>query len=284
MPKLSSAEARALDARATNHAHWQDLATVHGNGDDAYYDVEALVAGRSAMTEIEERALDLAGGVAGRDVLHVQCHIGFDAITFAQRGARVTAVDFSARALDKAQSIARRAGVTVEWVEADSLALPPSLAGRFDVAYASIGAICWISDLAQWMRSIATTLRSGGRLVLVDLHPAYAMIGSRDPLVVDFPYSFDGAHAFREPGSYANQAAPVQATTSVSFAHDLGEIVNTALDAGLCIERLFEHLSCAFDPRGSLAEREPDGRYRLRLGGAGGEPLPMLFTLLAARD
>jgi len=283
MSKLSRAEARALDAAATNHAHWQDLAAVHGNGADAYYDVEALVAGRTAMTELEERALELSGGVKDRDVLHVQCHIGFDAITFAQRGARVTGVDFSVLALAKARSIAERAGVQVEWLEADVLALPESLTGRFDLAYASIGAICWIYDLARWMRNVAATLRPGGRLVLVELHPAYAMIGSREPLVVDFPYSFDGPHAFSEPGSYANQDAPVAATTSVCFAHDLSEVVNGALDAGLRIERLFEHLSCAFDPRGGVAEREGDGRYRVRLGGTSGEPLPMLFTLLAAR-
>jgi SAM-dependent methyltransferase len=284
MTKLSAAEARALDATSTNHAHWQDLARVHGNGDDAYYDVEALVAGRTAMTEIEERALELAGGVENRDLLHVQCHIGFDAISFAQRGARVTAVDFSALALQKAQQIAERAGVQVAWLEANSLELPESLAGRFDLAYASIGAICWIGDLLRWMRNVASTLRPGGRLVLVDLHPAYAMLGSREPLVVDFPYSFDGPHAFREPGSYANKDAPVTATTSVCFAHDLSEIVNGALDAGLRVERLLEHLSCAFDPRGGVAARESDGRYRVRLGGASGQPVPMLFTLVASRS
>lgn len=283
MSKLPAKRARALDVTATNHAHWQDLATVHGNGEDAYYDVEALLTGRSAMTEIEERALELSGGVVDRDVLHVQCHIGFDAVTFAQRGARVTAVDFSALALQKAERIAERAGVQIEWLEANSLSLPPSLRGRFDLAYASIGAICWIGDLSKWMQNVAGTLRPGGRLVLIDMHPAYGMLGSRDPLLVDFPYTFDGPHAFEEPGSYANAHAPVSAMTSVCFAHDLSEIVNGALDAGLRIERLFEHLSCAFDPRGGVAQRESDGRYRVRLGGPDGQPLPMLFTLLASR-
>lgn len=283
MTKLSRTEALALDATQVNHAHWQDLAAVHGEGNDAYYDVDALLAGRSAMTELEERALELSGGVSGRDLLHVQCHIGFDSITFAQRGARVTALDFSEQALKKARRIAERAGVQVEWIETDVLALPDALSGRFDLAYASIGAICWIGDLARWMRNVAGTLRPDGRLVLVDLHPAYGMVAAREPLLVDFPYSFDGPHAFREPGSYANKEAPVGATTSLCFAHDIAEIVNTALDAGLRIERLFEHTSCSFDPRGDVAERESDGRFRVRLGGASGEPIPMLFTLLASK-
>jgi SAM-dependent methyltransferase len=276
-------EPTAVDAAAINHAHWEDLARVHGNGDDAYYDVEALIAGRTAMTELEEAALATAGGVTGRDVLHVQCHIGFDAITFAQRGARVTAVDFSAQALAKARRLAERAGVAVTWVESDVLALPAGLAGQFDLAYASIGALCWIGDLAAWMRGVARTLRPGGRLVLVELHPAYAMVASNAPLVVDFPYAFDGPHAFDAPGSYANASADVSATTGIQFAHDLSEIVNEALDSGLRIDRLFEHLSCAFDPKGGVATREPDGRFRFRLGGDAGHPLPMLFTLLGTK-
>ena len=108
MPKLSREAAQALDAISTNHAHWQDLAAVHGEGRDTYYDVDALVAGRTAMTEYEERAIELSGGVAGRDVLHVQCHIGFDSVTFAQRGARVTAVDRAiARAHERADDRCR---------------------------------------------------------------------------------------------------------------------------------------------------------------------------------
>lgn len=62
--------------------------------------------------------------MAGHDVLHLQCHPGFDAVTPAQRGARVVGADFSPVALEKARAIAARAGVEVEYVEADSTALP----------------------------------------------------------------------------------------------------------------------------------------------------------------
>jgi SAM-dependent methyltransferase len=283
MSVLSREESLALDATATNRRYWDGLAAVHGNGTDAYYDVGALLAGRSAMTEIEEEALTAAGGLAGRDVLHVQCHIGFDAITFAQRGARVTGVDFSPVALAKAAALSERAGVSVTWVAANTLALPSTLSRRFDVAYASIGAICWIGDLPRWMREVAGTLRSdGGRLVLVDLHPAYGMVDSREPLEVTFPYAFDGPRAYRTTSSYAGPALAPDASVNVAYAHDLGEIVNAAIAAGLRIELLREHLSCAFDPRGNVAAREADGRYRFRLGTAPGLPIPMLFTLIAS--
>ena len=74
---------------ALNRASWDILAEAHGQ--DAYYDSEALVAGASSLIEEEESALESATGpnLAGLRILHMQCHLGFDAITFARRGARV---------------------------------------------------------------------------------------------------------------------------------------------------------------------------------------------------
>src|SRR3984885_9700406 len=92
-------------ARALNRAHWDALAAVHGQ--DAYYDTEALIAGRDTLTPEEDDAVRASvSSVSGLDVLHVQCHIGFDTISLARRGARVTGVDFSAASLAKAAAIA----------------------------------------------------------------------------------------------------------------------------------------------------------------------------------
>src|SRR3954468_12333433 len=125
-----------------NRRYWDALAAVHGQ--DAYYDGEALVAGASSLGEAEEAAVrEAVGDVAGLDVLHVQCHIGHDTISLARRGARVTGVDFSPASLAKARDLARRSGADVDFVEADSTALPVELHNRFDLAYATIGVICW---------------------------------------------------------------------------------------------------------------------------------------------
>lgn len=143
---------------------------------------------------------EVAPDLRGRDVVHIQCHIGFDTIALARRGARVTGVDFSRASLAKAAELAERCGVEIEWVQANATALPDSLRGGFDVAYATIGAICWIEDIGAWMRSAAATLRPGGRLVLVEIHPLYAMVeAAGEPLRLDFPYAFDGRAASTSP-------------------------------------------------------------------------------------
>lgn len=258
-----------------NRATWDVWAAAHGQ--DAYYDSAGLVAGADSLSEVERAGVAAAvGDVAGRDVLHVQCHIGFDAISLARRGARVTGVDFSPVALDKARDLARRCGVAVEFVEGDSMRLPASLHGRFDLAYATIGILCWIPDTAAWMRSVAATLRPGGRLLLIDGHPLYQMTESVDPLVLDFPYVNDGPHAYTGTGSYAVETGP---TTSVQYGHSLGEIVTAAVEAGLRIQRLDEHLDSPTD-LGHGTAPDADGRHRFRIDG---QSLPLLYTLIAER-
>lgn len=81
-------------AAAVNRAHWDALAAVHAAGGAAtsYYDADALVAGRDSLTDAEHAAVEAAvGGVAGLDVLHVQCHLGYDSISLARaRGGSTT--------------------------------------------------------------------------------------------------------------------------------------------------------------------------------------------------
>jgi SAM-dependent methyltransferase len=261
-----------------NRANWDVWAAAHGQDD--YYDRAGLVAGGDSLTDIEWAGVRAAiGSVEGRDVLHVQCHIGFDSVTLTRHGARVTGVDFSPVALRKAAELAAECGVDVEWVEADTTDLPASLNGRFDLAYATIGILCWIGDVDAWMRSVARTLRPGGRLLLIDGHPLCVAIDRLEPLELGFPYAYDGPHTFTSEGSYAAGAAS-EATTNVQYAHSLGEIVTAAADAGLAVMRLVEHLDWPLLPPGAGAVRDPDGRWRLHLGG---QDLPVLFTLIAEK-
>jgi SAM-dependent methyltransferase len=258
-----------------NRVNWDAWAAAHGQ--DGYYDSAALVAGADSLTDLEVAGVAAAAGdVRDKDVLHVQCHLAFDAINLARRGARVTAVDFSPVALARAASLAAQCGVAVEFVEADTTRLPSRLAGRFDLAYATVGILCWIESVDAWMRSVASVLRPGGRLLLIDGHPMCHMVATIDPFTIDYPYAFDGPHEFESEGSYAGVSV---ATRNVQYPHSLGEIVTAAADAGLRVLRLDEHLYSPEDEFGN-AQPEPDGRFRLRVNG---QPLPMLFTLICER-
>jgi SAM-dependent methyltransferase len=122
-----------------------------------------------AITErLERRAvLDLAGTLAGRDVLDVGCGDGAYAMAAARSGARVTAVDRSASVVEAARRRARDEGLAVAFEVADARSLPFP-AGCFDVVLA-VTVLCFVPDPALAVAEMARVLRPGGVLVLGDL-------------------------------------------------------------------------------------------------------------------
>jgi hypothetical protein len=138
------------------------------------------------------------------------------------------------------------------------------------------------------MRQVALALRPGGHLVMVEIHPAYQMIDSRDPdLVVDFPYGGGTGVSFTGTGTYADPTLTMESTTT-SYAHSIAETVMGALRAGLVTELLEEHTASEINPRGDdLLTRGEDGLYRLLVGrgtNAGDPPYPMpVFLTYIAR-
>jgi hypothetical protein len=106
------------------------------------------------------------------------------------------------------------------------------------------------------------------------------MVAEREPFALDFPYAFDGPHLFNQPGTYAHPDAELPSSENVNFAHSLGEIMTAAIQAGLRIDSLTEHVEASHSPRPPIVPREADGRYRLRLDG---QLLPIVFSLLATK-
>lgn len=262
-------------ALSVNRALWDARARTHGTTpNDSLYDVDSFLAGRQTLYGIER---ELAGDVTGQDVLHLQCHFGMDTLNWARLGARVTGVDFSSTAVARARELAERAGLKAEFVEADTQNLPSGLAGRFDLVIATYGVLCWIGDLDAWMRGAAMALRPGGRLVLVDLHPAYQTLASYEPLVADWPYG--GGEPQREviTDTYADPDHPMAAQEVVEYPHSVGEIVTAAAGAGLIVDRLVEHTEAEIPGRRILPQG-PDGTRRFPFGDT---YLPILYSLRA---
>jgi 2-polyprenyl-3-methyl-5-hydroxy-6-metoxy-1,4-benzoquinol methylase len=73
-----------------NRELWDHWARIHYG--TKFYDVEGFKAGRSSLDRLER---ELLGDVAGKSVLHLQCHFGMDTLSLARLAARVTGVDFS---------------------------------------------------------------------------------------------------------------------------------------------------------------------------------------------
>lgn len=251
-----------------NRKSWDLLAELHGQ--DAYYDSRGLIAGQSSLITEEESALVAAVGenIQGLAVLQLQCHLGFDAITLARRGAVVTGVDFSPVALEKAKSLAQQCRVNIDWVCADAIALPPKLHGGFDLVWATIGITCWISDLSLWMRNVADVLRSGGKLVLIDGVPGTQASWQA------------GSTGRRDIASGYDYATPARVGPQVQFKYAVESIERAAKAAGLRIVASIKHDAISSDLCLAKVERGADGLYRRR-NDASDEAI--LWTIIATK-
>lgn len=65
--------------------------------------------------------------VAGRSVVHLQCHLGLDTLSLARHGAQVTGLDFSQASIDTAKSLAEDLGIEAQFVCADVYDAPTCL-------------------------------------------------------------------------------------------------------------------------------------------------------------
>ena len=205
----------------------------------------------------EERGL--LGDVRRLDILHLQCNCGQDTLSIANLGARhITGVDISDTAIDFAQQLARDAAVTnAKFLRSDVYDWfnDASRDGgeRFDIAFSSYGAICWMSDLSAWARGVANVLKPGGKLVLVDYHPASQMFDRT--MQRKYDYFAEGrvltwAHGIcdyvAETGTspYGEFLPGVQQFKNPHPVHEfqwaISEIVTAILDAGLMLATLKE--------------------------------------------
>jgi 2-polyprenyl-3-methyl-5-hydroxy-6-metoxy-1,4-benzoquinol methylase len=256
-----------------NRRRWNELAAKHG--DDPVYRVDEMIGGRETLGPVES---DLLGDIAGLRVLHMQCHIGLDSVSLARRGARVTAIDFSSTAVERARDIAGRCGVDVDFRVADCQIGLPELNEQFDVVFASHGVLHWISDVGAWMATAVRALRPAGRLVLVDFHSIYLMLGSIDPLQLAYPYSRGEPVLADLPTDYTD-GAPVSARSAVYFMRSPIEVAAAALEAGLNIVALAE-IYRHHHPGKPFLTCLADDEYALRVGK---HELPISYSLVASR-
>jgi 2-polyprenyl-3-methyl-5-hydroxy-6-metoxy-1,4-benzoquinol methylase len=271
----SSDQTTTADASNLNKRSWDERAAIHGQ--DRVYDTAGFLAGANVLRELDMR---LAGDVVNRDLLHLQCHFGLDTLSWARLGARVTGVDFSPFAIERARALAEQAGLTAGFVTGDVLDLPADLDGRFDVVWASYGVFTWIGDVSAWARNAARALRPGGTVIVVDLHPLAQMIDQLSPLVVDTPYANDGPHRSHAATSYVGPHARLTHQETVQWSHSLGELVTAFADAGLRIESVTEHMTSERNDRDGVLTQDSAGLWRLRVWE---QDLPVLYSIKAIK-
>jgi len=272
-----------MDWRTVNLANWESRVPVHTAADG--YDLRAF-DDPAHLSDVVRYDVPRLGDIAGLDVVHLQCHIGTDTVSLSRLGTRSTlGYDFSPSALRAARDLASGAGAAVDFVEGDLYDAVEVLgAGRFDLVYTGIGALCWLPSIRRWADVVAGLLRPGGRLFIREYHPMlWSLSDPRDDhlLVVEFPYFEADGVVFVEETSYAG-SAPVTAPQFVCFNHGLGEIFTALTAAGMSVTYLQEHREVSDNALGEAMIPSPDHPGEFVLA-EGPERLPLTYTLQAVK-
>jgi SAM-dependent methyltransferase len=265
--------------RELNRAMWERKTPLHLLSPD--YDVPGFKAGRIALRPHEIADL---GDVSGKQLVHLQCHLGLDTLSWARLGAHVTGLDFSPAAVKAATTLAQEIGVAARFVTADVYDAPASLShATFDIVYTGVGALCWLPDLQRWAEVVHHLLRPGGQLYLFEFHPLKWMIegGAPNDILIRDGY-FTPPEGFREAGgvTYADASIPAAATPTVQWNHPLGEVVTALVQAGLRIVSLQE-LDRDVLRQWDMMERTADDMFRMP---PDMPSLPLMYVLRARRD
>lgn len=235
-----------------NRLSWNEATKAHNShkGNQAKFFIE----GGSTLFPEE---IELLGDIDGLSVVHLQCNAGQDTLSLARLGANVTGVDISDEAIDFAQKLAQDSGINVIFERADIFDWLEETVNKnqFDIAFSSYGAICWISDLNLWATKIASILKKGGRLILMEFHPV-AMIFDID-WSHKFPYFRNGEPETCEDGvsDYVAESntglAPEDNQSGIQnflnpyrsheFQWGMGEIITALLQAELTLVTFKEY-------------------------------------------
>lgn len=265
------------DYLQANQRRWDQLTVEHENS--PFYDLAGFKAGKERLRSIE---LSELGNVAGKTLLHLQCHFGLDTLAWARHGAIVTGVDFSEKAITLARSLSEELGIQAQFYCTDIYELPGILSQEFDIVFTSYGVLHGLPDLQRWGEVIAHYLKPGGIFYIVEDHPFFRVFRAKPggEFKAERSYFFSPEpQRIEATGSYATGD---QGPTGVSYVwdHSLGEVINSLIAAGLRIDFLHE-FPYAARAKFPFMERGEDGWWRLPAHQHG--TIPFLFSLQAQK-
>jgi 2-polyprenyl-3-methyl-5-hydroxy-6-metoxy-1,4-benzoquinol methylase len=268
-----------------NRANWDERVESHliAYGANAFADDPDALS-KVVEDDLSEMSPYLPGGSAsGLKLLHLQCHIGTDTLSWARLGADVVGTDFSAEAIRAARTLADRAQVSARFEQCANEDAPAILNDTFDVVYTSVGVLMWLPRLDTWAAAVHQLLKPGGVFYVRDSHPVlHAIDQDRTDglLVLRQPY-FETDQPSRDDSgtTYAGDDLQVGSPTTYEWSHSLSEVIQSLIDAGLRIISFTEGKTLPWRALPSLVE-SPDGYIHPENPSA----LPLEFSVTARRD
>jgi SAM-dependent methyltransferase len=266
---------------AQNRKNWDDRAAIHVRDEAGGYRVQAFLDGADNLHDIEH---DEIGDVSGLRIAHLQCHFGIDTLCLARRGASCVGLDFSVVAIGFARDLQAKTGLDASFVEGNVYDARDLIDGSFDMVYVTWGAIGWLPDIARWAHVVASLLKPGGSLYLLEGHPSLMTADERSPDLrpgFDWRTPQDKPLTMSEDTTYTGDTAKIAHPMTHEWLHPLSDVVNAVIGAGLTLEALNEHEKLAWQFTPVMVPVE--GRRRMWVLPEGFPRLPLAYSIRARK-
>lgn len=222
-----------------NRNIWEEFTLLNIKSD--LYNVDKFKKGANSLDEIVQSTV---GEVKGKSLLHLQCNIGLETLSFARLGANVTGIDYSKNAIDYANSLKSELKIkNVEFFNHDIYFNPFKSENKYDIVFSSYGSICWFPDLKNWLKTVSNSLSNNGFVYIVDFHPILIQRGFFLCENMDYTYfnlPFNPLQIVRN-GNYANSSKNQTETITYNWNHSIGDILNSLIEEGLQIVKFQEY-------------------------------------------
>lgn len=244
-----------------------------------FYRLKEFKKGKSNLDKIQLKEI---GKVKGKSLLHLQCNVGIDTLSWVREGAMVTGVDFSDKSIEYARKLADELNIKARFIFCNIYDLKKHLDEKFDIVYTSQGILCWLKDLKEWAKLISYYLKVGGMFYIMEEHP---IIRTFDDTIEDRIEI--GYHYFhkKEPTNWGEETpdctdeCDVNSNPSYEWQWSLSDIINSLINVGLKIEFLHEFDKMFYK---ALPQMKKDKEGWWYLPGFRNK-IPLMFSIKAVR-
>ena len=242
-----------------------------------FYRLNEFKKGRSNLDKIQLKEL---GDVKSKSLLHLQCNVGIDTLSWMRKGAVVTGVDFSDKSIEYACRLVDKLNIKARFICCNIYDLRKHLDEKFDIIYTSQGVLCWLKDLIEWAKLISYYLKVGGIFYIMEEHPIIRTFDDtlEDRIEIGYHYFHK-----KKPTNW-NEETQDNSNISLKSRNDsyewqwsLSDIIDSLINAGLKIEFLHEFDKVFYKALPQMRQ-DKDGWWYLP---GYKKKIPLMFTLKA---
>jgi ubiquinone/menaquinone biosynthesis C-methylase UbiE len=228
------------DFTEANRAAWNETAPIHATQNLEDLLEHFRVPGYSCLHKPfeVERLQNLK--LEGKAVVHLCCNNGRELISVKNlfNAGRCVGFDISDDFMEQARALNAAANQDVEFVRANVLEIPESFSAQFDLVYITIGALGWLPDLQVFLQTISRLLKTGGNVLIYEMHPILDMFDADDakqnPLELRHSY-FKTAPYVETGGLDYYGGTSYESKTMYWFHYKLSDLIGGLIRSGLQI-------------------------------------------------